>query len=238
MQLLELLRSRANRRNETAAETLWAAAKRAAAGERADDGVVDAAMSEAGVTLDDFAALVDVARKRATLFAALDRGMPARTKHDKLAATAAAEREAFEHARRQWLERAATLNAELDALDRMARAGDDARVALCDPKNLPPAMAARIQAALDVQQAAAGVVAALRRDLAEQREIEKRRTWMAEQKRTAGKHHPLDVDDDERMAKRAAKRAVELEAQLREAESAEREAEEQLTKCRAAALKT
>jgi hypothetical protein len=238
LDVLDRLRHRAARRTESAAETLWANAKRLAADESADDDAIESALAETRTTLDGFNELVDLARKRRRLFVAVDKATPASVKRDKLAATAAAERAAFEETRRRWLERAAVLDAELAVLDKAVLAGDEAREALCSPANLPPAAAERLQAALDAKQAAVERVGDVRRALNEQRDIHARRLWMAEQKRGSGRHHPLDADDDERLARRAVTRIGELEAGLRDAEAAAKAADEHLTKCRTAVLKT
>lgn len=238
LDVLDVLRHRASRRHESAAETLWAAAKRIAAGETADPTAVETALAETGTSLDGFNELVELARTRQRLFAKLDQATPARVKLDKLNASTAAEREAFEDTRRRWLERAAVLDAELSALERTVQAGDEARDALCKPEHLPPTVAQKVEAAIDEYTASLGRVDDLQRELNRQREIRDRRTWMAAQKRESGKSHPLDIDDDERLAKRAAKQITELEPQLREAQSAVRAAETHLASCRAAALKT
>lgn len=237
LEMLDVLRSRASRRHESAAEAIWAAAKRIAAGESADPASVETAMAETGTTLDSFDELVDLAAKRREWFVTVDRATPARQKLGKVTATAAAEKEAFEETRRRWLERAHALDAEIAVLERTIRAGDEAAAALCLPANLPPASAARVGQALDDQQAAADQVGQIRRALAEQREIRDRRTWMAAQKRESGKYHPLDAEDDDRCAKRAVNRIAELETQLRDAEAAEKAADNVVAKCRAAALK-
>jgi hypothetical protein len=236
--VLDALRARATRRHETAGETVWAAAKRLAAGESANPEQVEAALAEAGLQLDDFDGLVKLAGQRREWFAALDRATPARTKFEKLKATMEAERAAFDDMCRRWQERAAAADAELAEFERVMREGDAARDALCRPGNLPPATGQRMQAALDDQHAAVVAVEDAKRQLREQREIEHRREWMAAQKREGGRWHPLDIDEDERAAKRAGKRAAELEQEIRTLEVAVRAADDNVDKCRASALKT
>lgn len=238
LDVLEVLRSRASRRHESTAEAVWAAAKRLAAGESADPAGIESAMAETGMTIEGFDELVELAKKRRDWFDAVDRATPARVKRDKLLMTAAAERESYEQTRRRWLERAEALDAEIATLNRVVRAGDDARDALCTPSHLPPAAAEKLNDAIAEHQAALGRVESLQRQVNEQREIRERRTWLAAQKREAGKHHPLDIDDEERFAKRAANKIAELEPQLRDAQSEARVAEGQVAKVRAAALKT
>jgi hypothetical protein len=237
LDVLDVLRHRASRRHESAAETLWAAAKRIAAGETADPTAVEAALAETGTSLDGFNELVELARTRRRLFAKLDQATPARVKLDKLNASTAAEREAFEDTRRRWLERAAVLGDEISALERIVQAGNEARDALCQPENLPATVAEKVEAAIESHGAALVQLDALQRELNRQREIRDRRTWMAAQKRESGKCHPLDIDDDERLAKRAVNQIAELEPQLREAQAAVHAAETHIASCRAAALK-
>lgn len=237
-EVLDALRARATRRHETAAETVWAAAKRLAAGESANPEQVEAALAEAGLQIDDFDGLVKLAGQRRSWFAALDRAMPARAKHDKLRATMEAERAAFEDVRRRWQEKAAAADAELAGFEGAMREGAAARDSLCHPSNLPPATGERMQAALDEQHAAVVAVEDARRQLREQHGIAKQRTWMAAQKREGGRWHPLDIDEDERAVTRATKRAGELEREIRGLEAAVRVADDNVEKCRAAALKT
>jgi hypothetical protein len=236
--VLETLRARATRRHDTAAETVWGAAKRLAADESANPEQVEAALAEAGLQLDDFDRLVKLAGQRRGWFAALDRATPARTKFEKLKATMEAERAAFDDVCHRWEQRAAAADAELAEFERVVREGDAARDALCHPANLPPGTGGLMQTALDEQHAAVVAVEDAKRALRKQREIEHQRLWMAEQKREEGRWHPLDIDEDERAAKRAAKSAAELEQEIRTLEVAVRAADDNVAKCRASALKT
>lgn len=236
-ELLNTLRARASRRHQTAAESAWAAAKRLAAGESVSPENVEGALAEAGLTVDDFDGLVGLARQRRAWFAAVDKATPARAAHDKLTATLEAGRIAFEEVRRQWQEKAAAAGAELAALDSFVQAGATAHEELCKPANLPAATAARVQAALDEQHAANVAVGDVTRAIRQQRDIVHQRTWMAQQKRDGGRSHPLDIEDDERLAKRAERQIVELEQEAKQAAAAVRAADEKVAASRAAALK-
>jgi hypothetical protein len=237
-ELLDTLRARASRRHDTAVESAWAAAKRLAAGESVSPENVETALGEAGLTVDDFDRLVALARRRRDWFAAVDKATPARAAHDKLAAKLDGERAAFDEACRRWHERAKAADAELAALDTVVRAGANARDELCKPANLPAAVAARVQAALDEQHAANVAVGDVNRAIREQRGILDQRTWMAEQKREGGRWHPLDIDEDERLAKRAERQIAELEQEAKRAAAAVRAADDKVAASRAAALKT
>lgn len=237
-ELLDTLRARVSRRNQTAAEGAWAAAKRLAVGESVSPENVEAVLAEAGLTVDDFDGLIALARQRRGWFGAVDKATPARVAHGKLAATLEADRVAFDEVRRRWQEKTAAADAELAALDSVVRAGANARDELCKPANLPAAVAARVQAALDDQHAANVAAGDVRRALAEQRDIRQRRTSMAQSKREEGRCHPLDIEDEERLATRAERRIAELETQAREVAAAVGAADEKVRTCRAAALKT
>lgn len=219
MQVLEMLRSRVTARRATAAETLVAAAARAAAGENVDPGSVEKALFEAGHTVDDFAAMVELATKRSEWRKAWAKHDAAAGKLQKAQATGERERAQFEKVRTAWLERAREIDVEIRNATKTVDAARAARAELVNPRNVPSAYGVELSeahAALDAEHARVG---GIERELREARDIERQQREWAEHKRnmnTTNEHG--GPEDHELRADRAARRAKELEAELKDAQ--------------------
>jgi hypothetical protein len=238
MNILEALATRMAARKTTANATLIAAARRLAAGESADDDAVERALIETGTTLDDFKAMVELCQRRRQWYAAMDKGPAATAKRDKANAVLEREAAAFQATEAAWLVRRRQLSAELDEVERIVAAAHTARGDLVRPDNVPGDLADRLREAHDAVAAATEKVAQLNRDRRQWAEQEKSQTEWAEHKRglnivTQGG----DADDHERMAKRAANRIAEIDAELPAALQAEAAARKHLEAAEAAALK-
>jgi hypothetical protein len=239
MSIFEALAERMATRKRSTDETLLAAARRAAAGESVDDAAVDDALASSGRTVDDFRELVELCQRRRGWYAALDRGPAANATLDKLNATAAKERAAFEKVRAAWVSRATELDEQIKAAERITTAANDARGKLVDPGHVPGDLAARIREAHTAVVDTASTVERIKRERRDAAERAKSQREWADHKRGLNLSTPAgDADDHERAAARAAKRVAELDAELPDAERAHADAERELRRLESLALKT
>lgn len=239
MQLLEILRTRAGQRNQTALESLQAAANRAAADETVDHTAVEKALDELRMTVDDFDAMCSLARNRRQWKAAMDRGAAAEKKLAALGETVERERGQFEKIRAAWMARATELDAEIDVARRTAGAARDAREQLVRPENLAEPWRTRVADALAALQEAENSIGPLEREMREQRERLKSHTEAAEHHKnmnTMG--HFGDWQDYERHAKRAERRLAELVPEHVEAVAARDAASKELAAAQESAARS
>jgi hypothetical protein len=236
--ILEALRMRMVQRRETNAESLAAAARRIAAGETVDAASVESALVAEGRSVDDFEALVELARRRQLWHAARDKGPAATRERDKLQSELDAAKEAFEKSRLAWVERSGSLAARIRAFDVVVQAADDATAKLTDPANIPGITAERIRTADAAHVEAMDAVETIRRELREARSRVKTETeWVQHKKDFGNNTHLSTLDDHKRALARAERRVSELEAALPPAEAAVAAALKTLDDRRAAALK-
>jgi hypothetical protein len=236
--ILEALRMRMVQRRETNAESLAAAARRIAAGETVDAASVESALVAEGRSVDDFEALVELARRRQLWHAARDKGPAATRERDKLQSELDAAKEAFEKSRLAWVERSGSLAARIRAFDVVVQAADDATAKLTDPANIPGITAERIRTADAAHVEAMDAVETIRRELREARSRVKTETeWVQHKKDFGNNTHLSTLDDHKRALARAERRVSELEAALPPAEAAVAAALKTLDERRAAALK-
>lgn len=238
MQVLEMLRARVRERVLNADELLATAANRVAADEVVDHGAVEAALTSTGKSVDDFERMVDLFRRRRQWHTTLDRRAAATTRLGKARAAAEREREQFETIRRQWLERAAELDAEITSAQHIVDAGNTAEHELVQPANVPAPLDAQLTEARATLEAATARVQSIGRELREVRANEKTQTEWAEHKSSLNLSTPAgDADDHRRRAARAARRAAELDTELSTAQAEEKAAAAALKRLEAAALK-
>lgn len=238
MQVLEMLRSRFNERKTNATETLANAAKKLAAGETVDHAAIENAIVETGTTVDDFEHMVELARRRHGWRSTYEKGTAANTRLEKANATAERERGQFEQIKTAWLERAAELDAEIRAAQKVVDAAAAARTDLTRPQNVPGPVGQQLVDAHRALSEASGRVSDVARQLKEQRELEKSQREWADHKRTLNQSNEHgSADDHEARANRAARRIKELESELKEATAVEAAAAGRLQKAEAAALK-
>jgi len=239
MKVLDLLRSRARERQVGAAEVLAAAANRAAAGESVDHEAVDRALVDCGKTVDDFAAMCDMAARRRNWRATLDRAPQAEAKLAKARAAAEKERAAFEATHAAWMKRGSELDAEIASATAVVTAARDAREELVKPANVPEPLRSKLAEATTVRDAATERVANINRELRDARDREKTQREWADHKRSLNiSTHVGDADDHDRAAKRAAKRAAELLEELKAAQAEEETAAAEVRSLEAAAIKS
>lgn len=238
MQVLEMLRSRIAQRVMGADQTLTTAANRLAANENVDHGAIENALIETGRTVDDFDALCVLARRRREWRAILDKGPAAKTRLDKAQATAARERAEFERVQSEWFARAAEIETDIAAAERVTSAVSAARAELVNPRNVYGAAGKQLAAAHEAVEAATARVAAINRELPQLRELEKsQREWAAHKKELNASTVGGDAESHTVRADRAARQIKELQTELKTATADETAALEQLQALEAAALK-
>jgi hypothetical protein len=238
MSVLEILRTRMTQRRATADETLLAAANRLAANETVDHAAVEAALVETGRTVDEFAAMVELAGKRREWRLTADKGNPARARLDKARSTAERERAQFEATQAAWFQRAGEIDAEAHAAETVVARADNARAELVAPRNVFEPLRTRLQEAHAGVEEALRVVSEIQRELAKHREVAKREEGFRDYKTGLNKtDFQGSPEDHARRAATATRRVAEHEAQLTVANTELAAAQRELAAAEAAALK-
>jgi len=235
--ILETLRGRMAARRETNAETLMAAARRIAAGETVDPSAVESALVAERATVDDFSAMVELARRRQSWHATRDKGPAAIIQRDKLTTELEAERQRFEAARLAWNAASEKLNAKLSAAINTVSASNDATDNLTHPKNIPGPLGEKMAAALDAHTDAMTNAENARRALKDARDRVKGETEWVAHKKTYNDQRYSSLADHQAALARWERRVPELETAVKESEAAEVAAFKALDERRAAALK-
>jgi hypothetical protein len=154
-------------REFNAIDTVAAAARAAARGEHYDVGVIEAALVEARLSMEDFEKAVETAGKRSAWLREFEKLATMNNKVTKGEAAIAAEREKFEAARQAFTEKVEAIDADLSAA-RIARdAGKNARDQLLDPKLVPGTTGEKYRQAVADADAADSAVAGIKRQLRE-----------------------------------------------------------------------
>jgi hypothetical protein len=209
-----------------------------AADESVDHAAIENALIETGRTVDDFAAMCELARRRLEWRATFNKGNAAKIRLDKANATAARERAEFEKIQTAWFARAAEIDVEIAAAERLTAAASAARAELVNPRNLAGLPGKQLADAHEALAEAAGRVGKIARELREARQLEKSQREWADHKRELNQSTATgDAEDHERRAERAARRIKELETELQAVTADEAAAAEQLKNLEAAALK-
>jgi hypothetical protein len=231
--LLDVLRGRMRQREQTAVDTIAAAARAAARGDNYDVGAIETALVEARLSMADFEDAVALAGKRSTWLRDFDKLANATNKLTKAEAAIAAEQAKFEEARRAFMDRAEALDAEAAAARTMKTAGEAARGNLLDPKNVPGTIGERYREAVAAAEAADVAVEDVRRQLREiTARIKSEQGWIeqltGEPEKNLASYVPLirqstagessKVQDHRAALARAERRKAETDAQLVEAE--------------------
>lgn len=215
MTVLDLLRGRVADRQTSHDETLAAAARRVAADESVNHDAVDAALAATGRTVDDFAGMVELARRRQRWRATVERGTAAQLRLDKATATAERERAQFEKTRDAWLVRARELEAELSAARRLVEAADQAAEELRRPENVPEPARKLVVDATNTHATARERVATLERERKTATEGLRHHEYWRDHHRKLNTSGPSgDAADHERFAVRAQRRVKELDGEL------------------------
>jgi DNA repair exonuclease SbcCD ATPase subunit len=235
--ILEVLRTRMVARRETNAETLMAAARRIAAGETVDPSAVESALVAERSTVEDFAAMCELARRRQAWHATRDKGPAAIIQRDKLTTELEAERQRFEAARLAWVAASDKLNAKLTAAINTVSASNDAVENLTNPKHLPGPLGDKLAAALDAHTAALDAAESARRTLRDARDRVKSEDEWCTHKATYNNERYSTLADHQAALARWQRRLPELETAVKEADAAVATAEKALAELRAAALK-
>jgi len=236
--VLDALAGRLAARKTTATETLVAAARRLAAGEGVDDGGIEAAMLETGMTLDGFRSMVELCQRRRGWQATAAKATAAGSRLDK--ATAALERATadFEATRQAFVVRHAELSSEVAAVERAVAEARQASANLVAPDNVPGPLGDQLREAHDQVAAANQALEALERDRREWAERERYHRGWADTKRQLNQTTPAgSAADHERAAARAARRVAEIDGQLPAARKAVAAAEKSLEGLERAAAK-
>lgn len=228
MDVLSLLRSRFAERTRNAAETVSTAARKVANGQNVDHTALEAAMVATATTVDAFAELVDLHKRRAAWRADYDRLKDAATKRDKVNATIEREAAAFEELRQKHAEKMSRLQADYKEVSRLVERGEAARHELLAVDNVPAPAAQTLREAHDNLATASEAVSAATRAIREANDgIKSEEEWIA-RKDEAGDNHMSSKGDHELALKRWKRRLAEAEPVLAEAIAVERLAAERL----------
>lgn len=217
MSVMELLRSRFAERQVNHTEFLANAAKAVAAGQTVDHVAVENAMQECGMSLDEFERSVGVARNRQHWHMQADKLSAATKALAKISSTIEKERGEFEAAHRQWMQRAAELDAEERQARRAVELATEARDKLIQADNNIGPVAARLreaQAAFDEANASHGEAAKAVR--LEREKISYEDSWI--EQKAAVNAEGLSAEDHRRFKARAERRLAENTAALQMAE--------------------
>lgn len=232
--ILDALRGRVRQRENNALDTIAAAARAAARGETYDVGAIEKALAETRQTTADFEHAVELARKRLAWLADYGKLASATTKVAKLESSAEAEKAKFEAARRAFMEKAESLDADLRTARTLRDKGNQARGQLLDPRVVPGSIGEKYRDAVAEHEAAVQVLDGARRSLREIVEkVKSEEGWIKQL--TADDEKQLHPDrimiksppypgetsklEQHRLAlARAERRRAEAEAQLAEAE--------------------
>lgn len=228
--ILEALRGRIQQRQCNAVDTIAAAARAAARGERHDVASIEKALLEAGMTMADFEAAVRKAGHRAAWLADFEQLASASAKAKKLEATAAAEKEKFEAARTAFLERANALDAELRHFTSICGKGRDARQRLLEPREVPGSIGERYRQAVEELDAANVAVGEAERALREHQErIKSEQGWIRQLSGEDEKEiHPSRISIRDKSPPAESPRLEEHRKALARAERRAADAKEQL----------
>jgi len=154
-------------RELNAIDTVADAARAAARGETYDVGVIESALIEARLSMDDFEKTVEVAGKRSAWLREFEKLATANNKLLKADAAIATEQAKFEEQRRAFMERANVLDAERAAAQSARDAGETARAKLLDPKLVPGTIGEKYRQAVDDSRAADQAVADVQQQIRE-----------------------------------------------------------------------
>jgi hypothetical protein len=177
--ILEALRGRMQQRQFNAFDTIAAAARAVARGERYDVAAIEKALADAGMSMADFETQVEKATKRAAWLIDFEQLANATAKAKKLEAAAEAERTKFEAIRQAYFERADALDAELRQVATVRDKARDARAQLLDPRGVPGTIGEKYREAVEAAHAADVEVADAQRAVREQAErIKAEQGWV------------------------------------------------------------
>lgn len=234
--VLDALRSRMTQRSLNALDTVAAAARAAARGERYDIGALETAIDQAGITMADFEAAVATAKQRQAWMADFEKLANSSGKVQKLEAAASADKAKFEAARTAYLERATAIEAELAAHRATLGRAQDARNLLLDADQVPGTIGGQYREAVAAAYAADLAVAEARKALREHTERVKNEEGFIKQilAQQAGELKPPQIflkgeqppgeesyrlQEHRKMLARAQRRQAEAQSQLTEAEN-------------------
>lgn len=179
--VLDALRVRMTQRSLNALDTVAAAARASARGERYDIGALETALIQAGMTMEVFEAAVETATKRHAWLGDFEKLANATGKVAKLEATAAAEQSKFEATRAAYLERCAALESQAKTLREIRDRARDARDRLLDPKLVPGTIGQRYREAVAAAEVADNAAAEARRAHRERVEkVQSEEHWIAQ----------------------------------------------------------
>lgn len=239
LDVLQALTQRATTRRQTADEVLQDAARRTANNERPDLEAVDRALVETGRTPEDFAAMVELTRRRNRWRGDMDKGPAATAARDKAAAMLAKAEAEFVAVRDAWHARSHELTTQVDQAAATVARARDARQALCHPDNVLPPLDERLREAAAAVEEATAEVARITRELRQQSERQANEADWANRKRATNTTTPAgNADDHQRIADRCTRRIAELDQELTDAKKALAQATAHLEAVEAAAIKS
>jgi hypothetical protein len=233
--LLDALRGRMKQREANAIDTIAAAARAAARGESYDIGATEKALIETGMSVDDFEAAVERARRRLAWLDDFEKFATATNKVAKLEAAVEAEKAKFEAARKAFHEKGSALDADLATYRTARDKGREARDRLLDPRDVPGTIGEKYRQAVAEAEAAASALERAQAAVREQAaRVKSENEWIAQLTGEREKQmkpdrimlRPNDAPegDSYRIQKhrndlaRAQRRKAEAEAQVIEAE--------------------
>lgn len=181
--ILEALRGRMQQRQLNAVDTIAAAARAVAYGQRYDVASIEQALVETSMSMADFEAEVEKAKQRAKWLADFEQLANSSTKVKKLEAAAEAEKSKFEAARTAFLDKANALDIELRQATTIRDKARHARDQLLEPMKVPGTLGEKYRQAVEEAEAADIAVADARRAVREQAErIESEQGWLKQLK--------------------------------------------------------
>ena len=138
-QTIEALRQRSQSRSDQTLDVLAKAARDQASSLEVDVQAVDSALHELGLTVDDFARMVEAATRRRSALADLEKLSVARGKRDKAQSQLDAEKKRITELMEAYEERAAALVQSIAAAQALVTAADEGRRALLVAADVPGA---------------------------------------------------------------------------------------------------
>lgn len=181
MTVVELIAGRLQKRRQNNLDVLADAARATAAGKGLDESAVETALVETQQTADDFAGLVEIAKRRRDAALSLEQLPSATTRRDKARAAIETETKRFEEVLRLHREKVAALSADERAAEKLVEQGREARGLLLDVANVFEPLRSELIEAAEREHAADCEVGRINRELREHREAARdAEGWLAQ----------------------------------------------------------